>query len=266
MLSMAATNASAQLPERPCTRQAIRDSIQIVSENPDAAFSDFDDEPAFKIYRLAVTDKLVRLLFNRFCSVGKPTPIFKISFIYRSLVSRTTKPLKPIVLSTQGKTMQTPWVKIAQNDQVFEAIYIFSERQVIYDQAKLANLELPFNDDLQPIPLMALLGSFSYYEENLTVKEQNLQDLLWLFKLADLESRNSRNFPRHDIILQASVNYAILANFLTDKFRYDRESVTYRDIMSLPKEFNLNSFRLNGVIWNSSRNYPFTPRRPKKTK
>jgi hypothetical protein len=254
------TTAEASAQGHVCDGQRVRDAIQVVEEYTSTAVLENNDNLAFKIYTLAVIEHLQYRLDRQFCSPGRSQPKLKITIIFRPFYATGSVPwlnatpsANPIVLTTQGRTLISPWVQIAQNDQTFEAIYIFNERQVIYDQAKLANPELPINEDLRPIPPSVVYWTYSDFLRTQTIKEKNFQELSWLFKLVSRTRARPDRIPVGDVLLQASPGYAILANFLTNHFFSNGhpENGTYRDITSLPKRFNRDSYRLNGVIWDS---------------
>jgi hypothetical protein len=273
LLSLTATQAGAQLPESPCNDQTIRDSIRIVYDYPQKASFSVKYDLAFRVYALALTERLEATLTNRLCRPSDAKRTFKITMVFRPFFGEVygkdkrnfllspPPPANPVVLTTQGKRMQTPWAQIAENDKVFEAIYIFNERQVIYDQAKLANPALPINNDLRPIPFMVFNRNYSWYLRDKVIQEKSLQDLLWLYQLGDPETKFHVRVPVWDILLQASTGSAILANFLTDEFLLGVNSgnLSYPDITALPRKFNLNSYRLNGAIWDS-RTSPYESR------
>jgi hypothetical protein len=265
LLSLTATQAGAQLPERPCDEQTIRDAIRIVDEYPKA--DPLKSDLAFRVYALALTERLETTLTSRLCRPSDPKRTFKITIVFRQFFGEVygkdkrnfllspPPPANPVVLTIQGRRMQTPWVQIAENDKVFEAIYIFNERQVIYDQAKLANPALPINNDLRPIPFSVFMQNYSWFLKDKVIEEKSLQDLLWLYQLGDPETKFHVRVPVYDILLQASTGHAILANFLTDYFLLNPyphlQSISYPDITALPKQFDRNSYRLNGAIWDS---------------
>jgi hypothetical protein len=265
LLSLTATQAGAQLPERPCNEQTIRDAIRIVYEYPqDDSFS-IKNDLAFRVYTTALTEHLQATLKQRLCQFDAPKRTFKITFVFRPFFGQVfgkdkrnfllspPPPASPVVLTTQGRRMQTPWVQIAQNDKVFEAIYIFNERQVIFDQAKLANPALPINNDLRPIPASVFTQNYDFFLRDKVIADKSQQDLLWLYQLGDPDTSSHVRVPVWDILLQASTGYAILANFLTDNFLSNShlQSLSYVDITALPETFNRNSYQLNGVIWDS---------------
>jgi hypothetical protein len=265
VFSLTATQAGAQLPERPCNGQTIRDAIRIVYEYPQEDSYSIKNDLAFRVYTLALTERLEAILNQRLCRSIDPKRTVKITMVFRPFFGQVfgkdkrnflispPPPANPVVLTTQGRRMQTPWVQIAQNDKVFEAIYVFNERQVIYDQAKLANPALPINNDLRPIPFSVFIQNYSWFLRDKVIEEKSLQDLLWLYQLGDPNTQFHVRVPVWDILLQASTGHAILANFLTDDFLFNShlQSLSYPDITALPKQFNRNSYRLNGAIWDS---------------
>jgi hypothetical protein len=252
LISLSTSEASAQGGS--CDEQTIRNAIQVVEEYPRARTSD-DNNLAFRVYRLGITEYVVGRLVREFCIYSRsplPAPKFKITIVFRPFFEPTLpQPTNPVVLTTEGRTLKTPWVQIVQNNKVFEVIYFFNEHQVIYDQAKMANPVLPNNNNLRPIDLAKFYGTYLNYVKNGLLREQNLRYLLWLFQYGDPDVNFIRNIPVSDILHQASPGYTILAAFLTNHFLSNSRSSEYTDVMSLPSEFNRNSYRLNGVIWDT---------------
>jgi hypothetical protein len=182
LLSLTATQVSAQ--GRSCSEQTIRDVIQVVEEYPRARTSD-DNNLAFRVYQLGIINYVARTLEREFCSVGgSPAPKFKITIVHRPFFEPAIpQPTNPVVLTTEGRTLKTPWVQIAQNDKVFEAIYFFNERQVIYDQAKIANPALPINMDLRSISGSEFLRTYIHYFENGTIMRLSFRELAGCFSM-----------------------------------------------------------------------------------
>jgi hypothetical protein len=262
LLSLTATQAVASPLERSCNKQTIRDAIRIVDEYPqDDSFS-IRNDLAFRVYTVALTEHLQATLPRTLCKFGAPKRTLKITIVFSPFFGQTkdnplvSPPLpvnRPVISITRGRRLQTPWAQMVINDRAFEAIYVFNERQVIYDQAKLANPALPINNDLRPIPVNIFYRHYSFFLREKVIQEKSFQDLLWLYRLGDPDTRFHNRVPVWDLLLQASTGQAILANFLTNEFLFNSlsQTLSYEDITALPQTFNRDSYRLNGSIWNS---------------
>jgi hypothetical protein len=252
-------------------------SILIVDESGEnklsgSSVSALPDSP-FKKYVVTISQHILpKIEESAQCRENlKSPPEVKLVFVYRPLVASPKSLIKePFELKQPPNTfkhLDSPWAKLAISSSpklVMNAVFVWSERQFLSDQAVLSDASTSITNPLLPIDDQ-LFGKFvrDYTESVLlaaspgtrssaqvSISERLPKDILWLFRHAWQSTRG----PFGGFVLSALDNatkqmtdkYVYLTEILLNHhFSSERTNLHYDSILSLKDLLPLDKYRIN---------------------
>ncbi len=192
----------------------------------------------------------------------------KLFFVYRPLVAAKIAPFQlERTQSAVTKHLDSPWLKIVTGgspQQLRQLVFIWSERQFLFDQALLSGVKAPTNQSLLPIDEQEFGKFVRDYTDSVllaaspearvaaqaSISERLPKDILWLFS----HSWQSTRGPFSGFVLSALNNatkqmadqYVDLTKILLNHYFTSEETeVCYDNIFSLKDLFTLNKYQIN---------------------
>lgn len=254
----------------------VQTSIQIIDETGEMRLSDTSvdslQESPFKNYVTTISKHVSAKIDEISQCHGdlKSSPEVKLFFVYRRLITFTTAPVAPFNLertqSNGTRNLDSPWVKLTFNRSptlVVSAVFLWNERQFLFDQALMSGIRAPPTNPLLPIdePIfrefvqdytdsVLLVPSPARPAAQASISKRLPPEILWLFRHA-WQSTLAPFSVAVDRALGFAVGrgasgYTDLTKALVDQFFASAKTeIRYESVLDLKNVFTLDQYRVN---------------------
>ena len=260
--------------------QNVQTSIQIIDETGGRQFSgtsvdSLPDSP-FKNYATTISQHVRAKIDGMAQCHGdlKSSPEVKLFFVYRRLVTYTGALIEgPFNLertqSNGTRYLDSPWVKLTFSRSpklVVRAVFLWSERQFLLDQALMSGIRASPTNPLVPIdePIFEQFVK-DYIDSVLRVPSPEARlagqasiskrlppEILWLFRHAWQSTR--RPFSRQaksalvSVLERGASGYTELTKTLVDQFFTSAKTeIRYESVLDLKDLFTLDQYRVKNL-------------------
>jgi hypothetical protein len=202
----------------------------------------------------------------------KSSPEVKLFFVYRPLV---TLPRAPIVApfnlertqSNGSRHLDSPWVKLTFNRSpilVVRAVFVWSERQFLFDQSLMSGIRASPTNPLVPIDQPIFRQFLQDYTDSVlrapsseaqsaaqaSISKRLPPEILWLFRhawqstLAPFSVAVARALGL--AVERGAIGYTDLTKALVDQFfASETTEIRYESVLDLKNVFTLDHYRVN---------------------
>ena len=263
--------------------QNVQTSIQIIDETGGRQISgtsvDSLQESPFKNYVTTLSEHVSAKIDKISQCHGdlKSSPEVKLFFVYRPLVKyrrRIKSTTAPIVapfnlertLSNGSRHLDSPWVKLTFSRSptiVVRAVFLWNERQFLFDQALMSGIRAPPTNPLLPID-QPIFEQFvqDYIDSVLLVPSREAEsvglasiskrlppEIFWLFSNALQSTRGPFSgmvdYALRSTLSQGASGYTDLTKTLVDQFFTSAKTESrYESILDLKDLFTLDQYRI----------------------
>ncbi|WP_293150177.1 MULTISPECIES: hypothetical protein [unclassified Microcoleus] len=203
----------------------------------------------------------------------KSSPEVKLFFVYRPLVKSTTAPIvAPFDLertqSNDARYLDSPWVKLTFSRSprlVVRAVFLWNERQFLFDQALMSGIRASPTNPLLPIDNGIFRQFIQDYKDSVllapspealpaaeaSISKRLPPDILWLFRYAS--GQRGPFYTWLDLALKSAVTrgaieYTDLTKTLVDQFfASETTEIRYESVLDLKDIFTLDRYRINDL-------------------
>ncbi|MEG5081296.1 hypothetical protein QUB53_11595 [Microcoleus sp. AT8-B4] len=209
----------------------------------------------------------------------KSSPEVKLFFVYRPLVkyrrlvTSTTAPVAPFNLertqSNGTRHLDSPWVKLTFSRSprlVVRAVFLWNERQFLFDQALMSGIRASPTNPLVPIDEPIFEQFVQDYTDSVllvpspeavsagqtSISKRLPPEILWLFRNASQSTRSPFS-GRVDSALRSAVGlaasgYTDLTKALVDQFFASETTESrYESVLDLKDLFTLDRYRIKNL-------------------
>jgi hypothetical protein len=186
-------------------------------------------------------------------------PQVELVFVYRPAISRGISPYNDSPKKSQNnRSLDSPWVKLtlekAPKPKVC-AVFIWNERQFLYDQALIFGERKLDSKPLLPIDLEIFKQWDRDYDNSTPVQKADLAkqfpaDILWLFKYWQIDDLGSPSWESGMRGLKATIDrekigYIDLTETLIDRFFTEVKTERhYGSVLDLKDVFNIDKYQI----------------------
>ena len=256
----------------------VQTSIQIIDETggrrlSGTSIATLQDSP-FKNYVTTLSEHVWAKIDDGAQCHGdlKSSPEVKLFFVYRPLV-KTAPIVAPFNLeertqSNGSRHLDSPWVKLTFSRSpmlVVRAVFLWNERQFLFDQALMSGIRAPPTNPLLPIDNRIFRQFIQDYEDSVllapspealpaaeaSISKRLPPDILWLFRYAS--GQRSPFYTRLNPALKSAVSrgaigYTDLTKTLVDQFFASETTQSrYESVLDLKDIFTLDRYRINDL-------------------
>ncbi|MEG4944034.1 hypothetical protein [Microcoleus sp. F4-D5] len=257
--------------------QNVQTSIQSIDETGGRQFSgtsvdSLPDSP-FKNYATTISQHVRAKIDGMAQCHGdlKSSPEVKLFFVYRRLVTSVSPPIEgPFNLertqSNDTRYLDSPWVKLTFSRSprlVVRAVFLWSERQFLLDQALMSGIRASPTNPMVPIDQPMFEQFVKDYTDSVLVVPSQARpaaqasiskrlppEILWLFRHAFQSTRIP--FSRHaksalvSVLERGASGYTELTKALIDQFfASETTEIRYESALDLKDIFTLDRYRVN---------------------
>ncbi|MEG4430428.1 hypothetical protein QUA95_09940 [Microcoleus sp. F10_A2] len=253
----------------------VQTSIQIIDETGGRQISgtslDTLQESPFKNYVTTISKHVSAKIDDRAQCHGdlKSSPEVKLFFVYRRLV-KTAPIVAPFNLertqSNGSRHLDSPWVKLTFSRSprlVVRAVFLWNERQFLFDQALMSGIRASPTNPLVPIDEPIFEQFVQDYTDSVllvpspeavsagqtSISKRLPPEILWLFRNASQSTRSPFS-GRVDSALRSAVGlaasgYTDLTKALVDQFFASETTESrYESVLDLKDLFTLDRYRI----------------------
>ncbi|WP_333368278.1 hypothetical protein [Microcoleus sp. N3A4] len=252
-------------------------SIQIIDETGGKRLSgtsiDTLQDSPFKNYVTTISKHVRAKIDDGAQCYGdlKSSPEVKLFFVYRPLVKSTTGPVAPFNLertqSNGTRHLDSPWVKLTFSRSprlVVRAVFLWNERQFLFDQALMSGIRASPTNPLLPIDEPIFEQFVQDYIDSVllvpspeavsasptSISKRLPPDIFWLFSNALQTTRGpfSAIVARalSSAVGKAANGYTDLTKALVDQFfASETTEIRYESVLDLKDIFTLDRYRIN---------------------
>jgi hypothetical protein len=256
----------------------VQTSIQIIDETGGRQISgtssvDTLQESHFKNYVTTISKHISAKIDEISQCHGdlKSSPEVKLFFVYRRLVK--TAPLAPFNLerteSNDARHLDSPWVKLTFSRSprlVVRAVFLWNERQFLFDQALMSGIRAPPTNPLLPIDNGIFRQFIQDYRDSVllapspealpaneaSISKRLPPDILWLFRYASGQRGPFYTWldpALKSAVGRAAIGYTDLNKALIDQFfASETTEIRYESVLDLKDIFTLDQYRVNDLL------------------
>jgi hypothetical protein len=264
-----------------CQNLQTSTSIQIIDETGGRQFSDtssvdsLPDSP-FKNYATTISQHVRAKIDEMTQCQGdlKSSPEVKLFFVYRRLVTSVSPLIEgPFYLerteSNDTRYLDSPWVKLTLGRSprlVVRAVFLWNERQFLFDQALMSGIRASPTNSLLPID-GAIFGQFvqDYTDSVLLVPSPETRpaalasiskrlppEILWLFRYAWQTTRRPFSMQAESALVsvleRGASGYTELTKTLVDQFFTSvKTEIRYESVLDLKDIFTFDRYRVKNL-------------------
>ncbi|MCC3603983.1 MAG: hypothetical protein JGK24_12200 [Microcoleus sp. PH2017_29_MFU_D_A] len=211
----------------------------------------------------------------------KSSPEVELFFVNRPLVKyprRLTFTTAPIVApfdlertqSNGTRHLDSPWVKLTFNRSptiVVRAVFLWNERQFLFDQALMSGIRAPPTNPLLPIDQPIFEQFVQDYTDSMllvpsseaesvalaSISKRLPPEIFWLFSNALQSTRGPFSGmvagALDSAVGQAAIGYTDLTKALIDQFfASETTEIRYESVLDLKDLFTLDRYRINNLL------------------
>jgi hypothetical protein len=205
----------------------------------------------------------------------KSSPEVKLFFVYRPLVKSTTAPIvAPFDLertqSNDARYLDSPWVKLTFSRSprlVVRAVFLWNERQFLFDQALMSGIRASPTNPLLPIDEPIFKQFIEDYTDSVllvpspeaesvglaSISKRLPPEIFWLFRNAWQSTRGPFSGmvagALNSAVTQGGIGYIDLTKTLVDQFfASETTEIRYESVLDLKDIFTLDRYRVNNLL------------------